>query len=103
MNKLKSKLVKLLGGYTPEEVSDKLKGCEDWANTHLTAKDSAIKIIPDCLCYNPYDDEKLMLTRSNTRVWHGRIQSIIVAPWCKDIDIIACEIAKEEPERGILY
>ena len=89
---MKDWIIKFLGGVTSKEHEFnqsehklKLEQCGIWAIKYLTGKNG--ETTPDCVLYNPYDEDDIIVITSNMTIMPGNIKRIRIAPWCKCVSI----------------
>lgn len=78
------KAIKLLGGFSAEDMEHERKKHEEWAIEYLTGKNG--ETVPDCLFYIPFDGDDIIVLRSRIKISNARIAGLKVAPWCRNVE-----------------
>lgn len=80
---IKNWIINILGGVTKDSQEKTRLSYEEWAVQNLTGKNG--EITPDHLDYAPLYDDDICIIRSRIIISNGKIKSLKVAPWCRDV------------------
>ena len=80
---LRTKLIRAIGGITPEELEEKRAAYERFAMEHLVGKNG--EVVPDCSFYFPFEDDDILILRSRINISNAKIKGIKIAPWCQQV------------------
>ena len=81
--KIKSWIIKKLGGVTEESHERARSDYEKWAIENLTGKNG--EVTPGCAHHFPREDEDITIIRSRIGISSGKIKRLKVAPWCRRV------------------
>ena len=81
--KIKSWIIKKLGGVTEESHEKARSDYEKWAIENLTGKNG--EVTPDCAHYFSFEDENITVIKSGISISNAKIKSLNVAPWCRQV------------------
>jgi len=80
---MKDWIIKFLGGHTETQMNEFKDKCASFAQESLCAKSGEIS--PGAYFYSPYDHDKIVVLRSNITIMNGLIDSLVFAPWCRNV------------------
>jgi hypothetical protein len=76
-------IIKAFGGVTPDEVECTRQLYEAWAIQYLTGKNG--EVTPNVSHYKPFDNDNIIVIRSQITIHSGMITGLEIAPWCRQV------------------
>lgn len=80
---MKNWIINFLGGHTEAQMNEFKDKCASFAQENLCGKNGEIS--PDVSFYFPYDHDNIIILRSSMIVMDGLIDSLVFAPWCRNV------------------